>query len=132
MRKVSICTALIGALISVAAMPANAVEIQWFSVQGSLNPDFHDAACGSCSQDYTNMVQSTLSGGGLPVVAGIGFNVAEAPGTALNWWTPGSNGVTLEGVTNQSLPINQTTSQKERAPPTRTAISKRQLSVPKS
>jgi hypothetical protein len=106
MSKLSLCTAIVGALMCVAAVPANAitVEIQSFQVSSLSNSDFHSSACGSCSQFYTNMV--TLSGGAL-ISNGTDPNISEGSGTALNWWTTGSNGVSALPTTFSSLPINQ-------------------------
>jgi fibro-slime domain-containing protein len=106
MGKLSLCTAIVGALMCVAAVPANAitVEIQSFSVSSASNTDFHSSPCGSCSEFFTNMV--TLSGGAL-ISNGTDPNISEGNGTALNWWTPGSNGVSALATTFQSLPINQ-------------------------
>jgi hypothetical protein len=106
MSKLSLCTAIVGALMCVAAVPANAitVEIQSFQVSSTSNSDFHSSACGSCSQFFNNMV--TLSGGAL-ISNGTDPNISEGNGTALNWWTPGSHGVSALATTFPSLPINQ-------------------------
>lgn len=109
MRKSLLGAGIVGAILSIAAVPAKAVtvEIQSFSVDSALNSDFHSTPCGSCSEFFTNMVNQTLSGG-VPVSNGSDPNITEGNGTALNWWTPGANGVTSLGTTFESTPINQT------------------------
>jgi fibro-slime domain-containing protein len=107
MNKLSLCSAIVGALTCVAAVPANAiqVQIQSFSVASASNTDFHSNACGSCSEFYNAM--ATLSGGAL-ISTGQDPAISEGAGTALNWWTLGSNGVTALGTTFTTLGVDQT------------------------
>jgi fibro-slime domain-containing protein len=106
MNKFSLCSTIVGALMCVAAAPANAVQvqIQSFSVASAANTDFHSDPCGSCSQFYTGM--ATFSGGQL-ISTGQNPNISEGAGTALNWWTPGSNGVSSLGTTSTTLGVDQ-------------------------
>ena len=94
-----------------AATPAQAVSlsIQWYDVQTTV-PDFNLAPCNSgqnCGQYFSNEVGATLSGGVPVVSASNPASLLEGVGNPLNWWNTSVSGVSYEGTTTQTGPLNQ-------------------------
>lgn len=94
-----------------ASSPAQAltVSIDWYSVANTV-PDFNLLPCGGgqdCGQDFSNEVNTTLTGG-LPTDSSPNpAALAEGGGNPLNWWNSSISGITFEGTTQQTMPVIQ-------------------------
>jgi hypothetical protein len=105
-KRYSLGALFFGAIFFAASMPAQALVIDWYQV-AATTPDFNLQPCGSptnCGSYPTDEVGGNLDGNGRPVVGSTNSGgLAESPGDELEWWTPGSPGVTADGVTSVAI-----------------------------
>ena len=97
--------AAVAAGMSPSAHAALTMDVQYFTVVESGDPDFGTNPC--CNSLYNNEIQSTLGPNGLPVYnPGYGgpqlFDVDPMTGE-LQWWTPSAT-VTASGTGTATLP----------------------------